>query len=87
MRFRRKVTLPSSGLNSKPHTELAKKIFFCLSYKPEAEGRSGVASERGELTKLYDIIVYTPIHLKSHDTGCGKLTSFFIWHFIFKKGS
>jgi hypothetical protein len=20
-------------------------------------------------------------------TGCGKLTSFFIWHFIFKKGS
>jgi hypothetical protein len=21
------------------------------------------------------------------NTGCGKLTSFFIWHFIFKKGS
>jgi hypothetical protein len=60
----------------------AKSVWWIERWR-EVESKEGWGGR--ECKKNFKTFCYSYIVL--YNSGCGKITSFFIWHFIFKKGS
>jgi hypothetical protein len=62
------------------HHYETKELLLCLQWP-------AMGSHSKSLEASHILTTYYSYNTHFSNTGCGKLTSFFIWHFIFKKGS
>jgi hypothetical protein len=75
------------------YTQLTVNDIFMANathYVPVSEKRvlnSLIASVSLQPPLMNFYVIKNSVMRKNTNTGCGKLTSFFIWHFIFKNGS